>query len=258
MGLWGRWAAERAGREQAAAFVRALLVDPPESDVRCWPRSARTATPITRDGSFATRGGRPGCWPRSATPSMTGRRRSSRPPWRGRCAAILTWPPTAQEHCCPPIQHSPLGLRRRAGRQERARRGRATGSGRVLLGFAGRLDPSIADLEAAGAIVDGISRSRHRTALRRPSGPPILAGRRRSIGDRSGGRSRERGCGSRAGCSYSRPARVLFRRLLRIPAETIQRTLSAEGGTRTPTGYRPLRPERSASTSSTTSANGVV
>src|SRR5207244_1525841 len=28
----------------------------------------------------------------------------------------------------------------------------------------------------------------------------------------------------------------------------------AEGGTRTPTGYRPLRPERSASTSSTTSA----
>ncbi len=34
MGLWGRWAAERAGREQASAFVRALLVDPPESDVQ--------------------------------------------------------------------------------------------------------------------------------------------------------------------------------------------------------------------------------
>ena len=29
---------------------------------------------------------------------------------------------------------------------------------------------------------------------------------------------------------------------------------SAEGGTRTPTGIRPLRPERSASTNSTTSA----
>ena len=34
------------------------------------------------------------------------------------------------------------------------------------------------------------------------------------------------------------------------------RPLSAEGGTRTPTGLRPLRPERSASTSSTTSAWG--
>ena len=39
----------------------------------------------------------------------------------------------------------------------------------------------------------------------------------------------------------------------RSPADTVLK-LHAEGGTRTPTGLRPLAPEASASTSSTTSA----
>ncbi len=48
------------------------------------------------------------------------------------------------------------------------------------------------------------------------------------------------------------PSHTLFKsRFAPVPTD---RHSSAEGGTRTPTGVRPLRPERSASTNSTTSA----
>jgi hypothetical protein len=46
-------------------------------------------------------------------------------------------------------------------------------------------------------------------------------------------------------------ARIFYYWILKI------QMYGAEGGTRTPTGLLPLRPERSASTSSTTSARGT-
>jgi hypothetical protein len=152
MGLWGRWAAERAGREQASAFVRALLVDPPESDVQ---RLAEIGAHGDADHAR---------WELRYVRRAAGMLAAQRDALDDRTASLVS---SALARAVRRDPHVATTRRSIAARQfnirlsayadalddKSASEGTGDRLGRVLLGFAGRLDPSNADLEAAGAIV---------------------------------------------------------------------------------------------------------
>lgn len=152
MELWRRWQAERAGRDQASAFVRALLVDPPESDVR---QLAEIGTGGDADHAR---------WELRYVRRAAGMLAAQRDALDDRTASLVS---SALARAVRRDPHVAAARREVAARQFNLRLSayaealedksgaERTGDrlGRVLLGFAGRADPTAPDLEAAGAIV---------------------------------------------------------------------------------------------------------
>lgn len=152
MGFWGRWQAERAGREQASAFVRALLVDPPESDVQ---QLAEIGTRGDADHAL---------WELRYVRRAAGMLAAQRDALDDRTASLVSSalaravrrdPRVAATRRSIAARQFNIRLSAYADALDDKSASERTGDrlGRVLLGFAGRLDPANADLEAAGAIV---------------------------------------------------------------------------------------------------------
>jgi hypothetical protein len=151
-GFWRRWQAERAGREQASAFVRALLVDPPQSDVK---QLAEIGTHGDTDHAL---------WELRYVRRAAGMLAAQRDALDDRTASLVS---SALARAVRRDPHVAATRRSIAARQFNIRlsayadaledksASERTGDrlGRVLLGFSGRLDPANADLEAAGSIV---------------------------------------------------------------------------------------------------------
>jgi hypothetical protein len=204
MGLWGRWAAERAGREQASAFVRALLVDPPESDVQ---RLAEIGAHGDADHAR---------WELRYVRRAAGMLAAQRDALDDRTASLVS---SALARAVRRDPHVATTRRSIAARQfnirlsayadalddKSASEGTGDRLGRVLLGFAGRLDPSNADLEAAGAIVTAFL-AEASEALRRSFGAADLPEDVAPSAIRSGGGYSRAGWRRGAGCAAAGPA----------------------------------------------------
>lgn len=172
MGLWRRWQAERAGREQASAFVRALLVDPPESDVQ------QLAEIGTRGDADHAR------WELRYLRRAAGMLAAQRDALADRTASLVSSalaravrrdPRVATARRSVAARQFNIRLSAYADALDDKSASERTGDrlGRVLLGFAGRLDPAPADLEAAGAIVTAFL-AEASEALRRSFGEAAL------------------------------------------------------------------------------------
>jgi len=172
MELWRRWQAERAGREQASAFVRALLVDPPEADVQ---RLAAIGTGGDADHAR---------WELRYVRRAAGMLAAQRDALDDRTASLVSSALARALRRDPGVAAARRDV---AARQFNVRlsayadalvekngpEGTGDRLGRVLLGFAGRLDPTPSELEGAGAIVTAFL-AEASEALRRSFGAAAL------------------------------------------------------------------------------------
>jgi hypothetical protein len=184
MGLLRRWQAERSGRDQAARFVRVLLVDPPTADVQ---RLAEIGTGGDADHAR---------WELRYVRRATGMLAAQRDALDDRTASLVSATLARALRRDPAV----AAARREVAARQFNRRLTAyadalveksgperTGDrlGRVLLGFAGRHDPTAAEVEAAGVIVtsclsdasDALRRSFGAAALPDDVAPSAVKGR---------------------------------------------------------------------------------
>lgn len=171
--MWSRWRSERLGRSRASAFVDGLLAEPPETDVR-W--LSEQATGDDRDHArwelrYARRAAGMLAARRDALDDRTGSLVSG-----ALARAVRRDPHVAQARREIAIRqfNTRLAAYSEALADKNARERTGDRLGRVLLGFAGRLDPSPSDLAGAGAIVGGYLASASE-ALRRTFGEARLA-----------------------------------------------------------------------------------
>ena len=172
MKLLRRWQAERSGRDQAATFVRELLVDPPAADVH---RLAEIGT--GGDAAHAR-------WELRYVRRAAGMLAAQRDALDDRTASLVSATLARALRRDPAVA---AGRREVSARQFNLRLSayadalveksgpERTGDrlGRVLLSFAGRRDPTAADVQAAGGSVTSFL-SEASDALRRSFGAAEL------------------------------------------------------------------------------------
>jgi hypothetical protein len=172
MRMWRRWRAERAGREHASAYVQSVLTEPAESDVH-W--LAETATGGDPDHAR---------WELRYARRATGLLAAQRDALDDRTASLVSAALGRALRRDPRIAPERRAVAARQFNTRLAAYGDSladksgherTGDrlGRVLLGFSGRLDPSLAELAAAGTVVAGYLADSSR-ALREAFGAAAL------------------------------------------------------------------------------------